>query len=279
MASRELTYEVQNRVGIVRFSRAPVNAVRHEDLDALRELLESLPKADELAVVLTTGGETAFLAGHDISEFVDCDLAKEEERAERYISTLRTVYNHPLVTVAAVDGPAMGGGTIIASLCDVCITSPDASFALAEINVGIIGGYAPLRRVLPEGVARHMLYSGEPISGQRAYELGMAALLDDNPKERAIQYAEDVASKSPEAVQAARSLVRDLQSLDPILGYRRERDYVAILRQYSNTDEAAQAFLADREPDFGEGHTLDIDEAILGLDMNITSEDDSDCGR
>ncbi len=257
MTDRQLDYEVTDSVGVVRYSRPPVNAVRYEDLDALKTLLESLPRADELAVVLTTGGDDAFLAGHDVSEFLAPDTVEESERARRYAATLQTVYDHPLVTVAAVDGPAIGGGAILASLCDVCVASPDASFALTEIDVGIIGGYAPLKRVLPDAVARHMLYSGEPISGRRAHELGMVAVLDAAPRDRAVGYARDIASKSPEAVRAARALVRELQSTTPIDGYRREREYVAALRQYNNTEEAARAFLEDRPPEFDRDGGLD----------------------
>ena len=248
MAEFDLTYEVVNRVGRLHINRPPVNAVRHRDLRAVQELLLELPEEDELAVVVSTAGNRTFIGGHEVSEFVDADPDDEPRRRDTYVKFLKSLYELTVPSVVAIDGPAVGAGAIVASLCDICIASRDAEFALAEIDLGIIGGYAPLRRVLPDGVVRYMVYTGEPIPCERAHQLGMVTVTDDQPRERALECARKIASKRPDAVRAARTFIRESQSEDPIEGYRRERDFVAELRQSPEAAQAARAFL-DRDPD------------------------------
>ncbi|MFC7233492.1 enoyl-CoA hydratase/isomerase family protein [Saliphagus sp. GCM10025308] len=162
MSKEILSYEVDDAVGVVTIDRPPVNALRYQDLEALTDLLDSLPREDERVIALTTGGDRTFSAGHDVTEFREYDPDAASYRDEVYMNLLETVYDHPLPIVVGVDGPAVGAAAIIASLCDLRVASAGASFAIPEITVGIVGGYGPLRRLLPDGVARHMLYTGNP---------------------------------------------------------------------------------------------------------------------
>ncbi|MFC7236993.1 enoyl-CoA hydratase/isomerase family protein [Saliphagus sp. GCM10025317] len=251
MSKEILSYEVDDAVGVVTIDRPPVNALRYQDLEALTDLLDSLPREDERVIALTTGGDRTFSAGHDVTEFREYDPDAASYRDEVYMNLLETVYDHPLPIVVGVDGPAVGAAAIIASLCDLRVASAGASFAIPEITVGIVGGYGPLRRLLPDGVARHMLYTGNPLPADRAYDLGMVSELVEDPRERAVNLATNIASKSPDAVNAARAVVRECQPAEPIEEYRLERDHIAELRQVPNTQEAAAAFLEDRDPEFG----------------------------
>lgn len=252
MSDLTLSYDVTDSVGKLTVDRPPVNALRYRDLESLTELLVSLPQADERVVAFTTGGEKTFSAGHDVSEFRDYDPADAEYRDEVYTDLLKAVYESPLPTVVGVDGAAVGAGAIVTSLCDVRIASPDASFSIPEINVGIVGGFGPLRRVLPDGVARHMLYTGEALSAERAHALGMVAELADDARARAVELAGEMAEKSPDALRAARAQVVESQPDWPLAEYRREREHIAELRELPNTGEAAAAFIEDRDPEFGD---------------------------
>lgn len=250
MTDRELTYEVDGRVGVVTYSRPPVNALRYEDIAALDERLANCPEGDELAVVFATGGDRTFSAGHDVDEFGSGDAPAGEAATETYMSALETVYEFPLPLVAAVDGPAVGAGAILASLCDDRVVEPDASFAITEINVGIIGGLGPMKRVLPDGVARRMAYTGETLSAERAHELGLASELADDAQAAARDLAGTIAENSPDAVRAAKASAVEGQAMGPLEEYRREREYIDELREGADADEAAAAFLADRDPEF-----------------------------
>lgn len=250
MTDHELTYEVKGRVGVITYSRPPVNALRYNDIAALDEFLSKLPEEGELAAVLATGGDQTFSAGHDVTEFGVEDAPSAETATEIYLSALKTVYEFPLPLVAAIDGPAVGAGAILASLCDDRIVGPDGSFAITEINVGIIGGLAPMRRVLPDGVARRMAYTGESLSAERARELGLATELADDPLAAARDLAGTIAENNPDAVRAAKASVIEEQPDWPIEGYRRERSYIDRLREGENAAEAAAAFKEDRDPEF-----------------------------
>lgn len=251
MSDLSLSYDVADDVGVLTVDRPPVNALRYRDLEAIRDLLESLPRSGERVMAFTTGGDKTFSAGHDVSEFQDYDPADADYRDEVYMSLLGAVYEAPLPVVVGIDGPAVGAGAIVASLCDVRVASPDASFSIPEIDVGIVGGYGPLRRVLPDGVARHMLYTGEPLSAERAHEVGMVSEIADDAAARAVELATDIAAKSPDALRAARAQILESQPAWPIEEYRQEREHIAELRRLPNTDEAATAFIEDREPQFG----------------------------
>jgi enoyl-CoA hydratase/carnithine racemase len=246
----ELSYEIERKVGRITIKRPPVNALRYRDWRELTDLLDSLPREDELAVVLATGGDRTFTAGHDVDEFLDDELNETDIERETYSSLFRAIHDVPIPTVVAVDGSCVGGGAILSSLCDLRVAHPGASFILAEINVGIIGGYGFVRRVLPEGTARYILYSGRPISGERAYELGMVNVLADDPVSAALDLGEDVASKNPDAIRAAKSVVTDADGDEPFDVYERELEHIEALREGPNAAEAARAFLEDREPDF-----------------------------
>lgn len=252
MSDFNLSYDVEDNVGILTVERPPVNAFRYQDLAKLTERLRSLPESDERVVAFTTEGKKTFSAGHDVNEFLDDDPADAEYRDEVYMTLLKTVYEAPMPIVVGVDGAAVGAGAIVASLCDIRVASPDASFAIPELNVGIIGGFGPMRRVLPDGVARHMLYTGEALSADRAHELGMVSELANDAAARTVELAKAIAANSPDALRAARAQVVESQPEWPIEEYRQERAHIAALREVPNTDEAAAAFLEDRVPEYEE---------------------------
>lgn len=250
MTDATIAYEIEDRVGTLTLSRPPVNAMRYADLGALEDFLADLPREGELAVVFETAGEKTFMAGHDVNEFLDYDIEAEPGHTETYLSLLDTVYEFPLPIIAAVDGPAVGAGCILPSLCDIRTASPDAHFAVTEINVGIIGGLGPMKRVFPDGIARRMAYTGDPVDAERAHEVGMVEELAADPTAAAREIATDIATKSPDAVSAVKESAIEGQPEWPVAEYAREREYNAELRAGDNAEEAAAAFLEDREPEF-----------------------------
>lgn len=250
MSESTVEYETDERVGVVTIDRPPVNALRYEDLDALAERFESLPSDEELAVVLAGGGDGTFIAGHDVGEFSAADAEVHADGTETYARLAEAIYECPLPTVAAVHGPALGTGMVLACLCDVRVASTDATFGLPEIDVGVVAGLGLASRLLPEGTARHLMYTGDSITGERAHELGMVSVLSERPVAEAVEYAETVAAKSPDAVLAAKRLAVEQQSDRPLERLRREREASEELLRGSNAREAVQAFLEDREPEF-----------------------------
>lgn len=246
----DLTYTVDGSIGVLRYTRPPVNALRYADLRALESRLSAATESDELALVLETGGDRTFSGGHEVTEFTADDGPSAADATRIYMDVLQAIYEFPVPVIAAVDGPAIGAGAIIASLCDDRVVGPDATFAITEINVGIIGGLGPLKRVLPNGVARRMAYTGDAIDAERAYDLGLASELTADPRTGARELARTIADNSPAAVRAAKASAIDGQPDWPLEEYRREREYIDQLRDGEDATEAAQAFLEDRDPAF-----------------------------
>lgn len=250
MTNSVLEYETDGHVGVVTVDRPPVNALRYEDLEAMADLFENLPSDDELAAVLCGAGERAFIAGHDVNEFADASAEVHATGTETYVRLAESLYECPLPTIAAVDGAALGAGMVIATLCDIRIASPDATFGLPEIDVGVVAGFGLASRVLPDEVARNMVYTGNPVTGQRAYDLGMVSVLSEEPDAAAVEHARTIAVKSPDAVLAAKRLVIEQQSNRPVERLHREREASEDLLRRPNTQEAVDAFIEDRDPDF-----------------------------
>jgi enoyl-CoA hydratase/carnithine racemase len=176
--SSALLYEKAGRVAVITLNRPDVlNAVNVAMRDALWEALLAFRDDPDAHVALVRGaGERAFCAGADISEFGTAPSYVEARRArhERDIWGLMLSTTKPLV--AAVHGYAFGAGCEMALCCDIRIASDDAQFALPEVKLGYIpsaGGTQTLPRAIPPGVAREMVFSGEPIDARRALTLGL----------------------------------------------------------------------------------------------------------
>jgi enoyl-CoA hydratase/carnithine racemase len=153
-----------------------------------RELMDTLAAwadDEQVRVVILTGEGPAFSAGFDLGEFGQPELA----RAIRHNSTAyhRAVWSFPKPTIAAVNGPAMGGGFDLALLCDMRIASHAASFGHPEIKFGAPPLFTPLRWIVGDGVARDLCLTGRAVDSQEALRLGLvsrvvapAELLDES---------------------------------------------------------------------------------------------------
>jgi enoyl-CoA hydratase len=164
-------------------------------------------------VVLTGAGDRAFSVGSDLRQRKD--MTKEDWLRQRqdFDRTLYTVRQLRKPVFAAVNGMAYGGGSELAQSVDFIIASDDASFGQPEAMLGLAaGGGSPvfLPRLLPPGRALQMLMTGDPITAQEAYRLGMVTELHPRGQlmDAALRIAEKIASNSPTAVQAVKRAVR-----------------------------------------------------------------------
>lgn len=156
---------------------AVLNAMNMAMRDELWSLLCTVRDDPDVRVVVFRGaGDRAFSAGADIAEFGTAPSVVEARRArqERDLWGLMLAITKPFV--AAIHGYAFGAGCELSLLCDIRIASEDATFALPEVTLGYIpsaGGTQTLPRIVPPGIAREMILSGEPINAQRALASGL----------------------------------------------------------------------------------------------------------
>ena len=210
-----LDYVSDDRVAVVTLNRPHAdNAITTEMGARLTEVIETIAVHTAVrAVVLTGAGERAFSVGSDLRQRKS--MTKEDWLRQRqaFDRTLYTVRQLRKPILAAVNGSAYGGGCELAQSTDFIIASDNAIFDQPEAMLGLAaGGGSPalLPRLLPRGKAMQMLMTGDPITAQEAYRLGMVNEIHA-PGElmaAAIAIAEKIASNSPTAVQAVKRAVQ-----------------------------------------------------------------------
>jgi enoyl-CoA hydratase/carnithine racemase len=248
-----LTDRISDHVTLVTLNRPAarnaVNGALAKELEhALRATEEDL---DIRAVVLTGAGETAFCAGADLKEVAagnEAAMWTSTGGFAGFVYAPRTK-----VWIAAVNGFALAGGLEIALACDMIVASIDASFGLPEVKRGLVagaGGLYRLPRALPRAVAIELITTGDQISAERAFRLGLInrVVPKDRVREEALALAQVISSNAPLAVQESLQLAR-LASDYPEWELRRLSD--TALQRIMNTDdvrEGTRAFVEKRVP-------------------------------
>ncbi len=211
-------YVSGGRVAIITLNRPHAdNAVTTELAVQLIEVLETVSARPSVRVAILTGaGDRAFSVGGDLyqrKQMTKEQWLRQRQVFDRVLYTLRTL-RRPIIT--AVHGMAYGGGCEMAISTDFIIASDEAVFGQPEAIVGLsAGGGSPvfLPRFLPPGMAMQMLMTGEPITAQEAYRLGMVNAV--HPKAElmnaALKIAETIAANSPTAVQSVKRAVQNGQ--------------------------------------------------------------------
>lgn len=176
--------EKNGRVAVVRLDRPPVNAVRFDDWSALPDLVCSVEADPDVEALVFTGlPHRHFCGGNDVNEFAGLTAARASAGTAAVRDGLRAVQETALPVIAAVHGAAVGSGFMLACVADIRIATADARFGLPEVLAGAYGGYRIAREVLPQGEARWLAYTGRPISGERAFQIGFVqACVDDRER-------------------------------------------------------------------------------------------------
>ena len=181
--------DVQDKIATIRICRASsLNALNVEVLRALRARLEELHTATEgekafkevRVLLLCSEGEKAFVAGADIKHMQQASRAEREEFVALGQGVMNAVELLPLPVIAVVQGFALGGGMELALSADIIVASSSASFGQPEVNLGLIPGFGGTQRLVARcgaGHARRMILTGESISAEEAYRIGLVDYL------------------------------------------------------------------------------------------------------
>lgn len=203
--------------------------------------------------VVLTGSERIFSAGSDISGMVNqgVDWYLDKDRLERW----RQIEDFPKPLIAAVNGPAIGGGLELAMLCDLIIAGEGASFGQGEITIGVIpgdGGTQRLPRAVGKALAMYMIMSGERIPAARALQAGLVAEVvpDAQTVSRAREIAAMIASRAPLSVQYAKKAAREAFEQPLSKGLAFERQMVTEVFKTADRAEGMRAFLEKRPPEY-----------------------------
>jgi enoyl-CoA hydratase/carnithine racemase len=248
---------IEERVATLTIDHPPVNALNQATLMELNEAVDEVIANPEVkAVVITGGGQMAFVAGADISEFPKIESM---EQAKTVSQTVHAIYRKiecaPKPFIAAINGLALGGGLELAMACHMRIIGDRAKVGQPEINLGIIpgwGGTQRLPRLVGSAKAIELILTGDAITAQEAFRLNLVNKVV--PGGEVLKTARDLAKKISQkgavAVQAAlQSTVAGLQQpLDAGLALEAEEFSKVLVSE--DAREGAMAFLQKRQPAF-----------------------------
>lgn len=248
---------VAENVAVITINRPKfLNALNTEVLKELSEAIDLIDKDSTVRAVIVTGaGEKAFVAGADISEMQNKDVLEAREFSSFGNKVFSKLENLKKPVIAAVNGFALGGGCELAMACDIRIAGNRAKFGQPEVGLGIMAGFGGsqrLARLVGAGIAKEILFTGEMINAERAYEIGLVNRIVDTSEvlEEANKLAKKIASKSPLGVCFSKKAVNEGINLDLERALSLEAELFGTLFSTKDQSEGMSAFLEKREHSF-----------------------------
>jgi len=243
--------EVRDGVAELVIDNPPVNALGTKAWAELAREIERLGRDASVRVLLIRADGRGFQCGVDVKELA-ADGTRIVEANRGCADSFGAIYDCPVPVISAVHGYCLGGGIGIAGSSDFVIASDDASFGLPEIDRGAMGAATHAMRMFGMQEARRMLLTGEPIDAAEAYRLGglLAVVPRDALRERALELARKIASKSPDAVRAAKASLNGIELIDVRKSYRFEQGFTLELYTKGDSQEARDAFVGKRDAKF-----------------------------
>jgi enoyl-CoA hydratase/carnithine racemase len=257
--SEKLKVELRGHTALVTIDNPGANTWDKESLPALKDLVEKLNDDRKVyALVLTGAGDKFFSAGADLKLFADGDPATARTMAQFFGAAFETLADFRGVSIAAINGFAMGGGLEVAMACDIRIAEEQAQLALPEAKVGLLpcaGGTQRLSWLVGEGWAKRMILCGERVNAATAERIGLVEEVVGRGEAltRALALAEQAAEQSPTSVAFCKRLVHSGRNRVIAAGLEGERDLFVELFATEDQREGVNAFLEKRKPEWKNG--------------------------
>jgi enoyl-CoA hydratase len=254
MKQDTVLYELKGHVGVITLNRPEsMNAVNRQLRAELREALDHFDAEDRARVAIVTGAGRAFCAGRDLKERAEDNAAGIQAQPGDSMSP-HSLYSFPSPKkpiIAAINGHCLAGGFSIAQMCDLRIAAENAKLGITEPRVGLLGPFASqLTRLIPVAHAMELILTAEPITAQRAYEIGfvnrvvpLEGLMDE-----AMALAERIVGNAPLSVRYSKELAyRSLDMDDKGLLSLTQHIYRRLLDS-EDAKEGPRAFAQKRSP-------------------------------
>ncbi len=233
------------------------NALDHEILDALAEVLPQLDNGIETRCVLITGAPPVFSAGYDIASIPRETFERDAEAlvAHPFHAAMEAIAKHPWPTVAAINGHCLGGGLELAITCDIRVCAEGAKLGMPPAKLGLVYGHTGLRKFLDTvGLARtkELFLTGRNFEARRAEQIGLVHEIfgDGELEDASVALAEGIAANAPLSMRGNKSAIAVLNA-NPVLSEQQESGLIALREScFASEDlrEGIEAFAAKRRP-------------------------------
>jgi len=247
-----IDFDVQGRVAVITINRPEArNAVNGEVASGIEAAIDRLEEDDELWVGVLTGAGPVFSAGADLKAIASGDAGGLTTARGGFAGIAARTRTKPII--AAVDGPALAGGTEIVLSCDLVVASTAARFGIPEVKRSLVaaaGGLFRLPRALPRNIAMELAVTGDPISAERAAHFGLVNELVEPGQAvaAAVTLAGRITANAPIAVRLSREVVLAAQSAND--GELWTLTNASMAKAFATEDfqEGPLAFIEKREP-------------------------------
>lgn len=257
---KNLTLEVADGIAVLAISRpAALNALNSETLDELNVCLSEIEANDDIKAVILTGGPDkkgnefkSFVAGADIAEMVNFTAPEARAFGIKASEPFFKLMNMRQVTIAAVNGFALGGGCEISMACDIRIASENAIFGQPECGLGIIpgfGGTQRLARLVGMGRAKEMIFTCDNVDANEAYRIGLVnkVVAKEELMPTAKAMAAKIISKGSYAVSVAKAAINNGYDMDIKNAVEYEANLFGMTCSTHDKTEGMTAFLEKRK--------------------------------
>jgi methylglutaconyl-CoA hydratase len=258
MSYQTILYSTEGRVARILFNRPEVhNAFNSALIREVDDAVERAGQNENIRVVVFSGTGKSFCAGADLNwmrEIIHFSFDQNLQESLEIAEVMHKIYTLAKPTIARVNGAAIGGGNGFLSACDIVVASEEAIFGLSEVKLGLvpaaISPYVILR--IGEGRAREYFLTGERISAQRAYEIGLANRVVPAEKldEAVNAIISSLLSSGPQALASCKELIQNAARMT----FDEAKEYtarmIAQLRISAEGQEGMAAFLEKRKPNW-----------------------------
>jgi enoyl-CoA hydratase/carnithine racemase len=235
------------------------NALDHEILEGLAEVLPGLDRGIEIRCVVITGAGEVFSAGYDIADIPEETFATDAEAlvAHPFQAAMEAVSAHPYPVLAAINGHCLGGGLELAIRCDLRLCAMGAKLGMPPAKLGLIYGHTGLARFIDVvGLARtkELFLTGRNLSAPRAMAIGLVhdTVLDSKLEVTALELASEVAANAPLSLRGNKHAIETLNSYSRLTP-EQERELIELRRSCFGSEdfrEGIRAFAEKRRPEW-----------------------------
>lgn len=255
MNYKTIEVRFEGRLAILTLNRPEKrNAISFELIDDLVRALEEVSASDAIVLIVTGAGK-AFCSGMDLDNLKSLLGRTPEQNVEdsrTMVRLFRSLYECPIVTIAAVNGPAIAGGTGLALLCDFTLAVPDAKFGYTEVRIGFVPAIVStfLLRQVGEKQARDLLLTGRIFGAEEAFRLGLVNEIvpAENLMSRSRHLAALLMENSPASLKATKQLLNDHARAELDTQIEKAIRENAAVRTTADFREGISSFLEKRKP-------------------------------